>query len=352
MLIELKQLYAIWIAAAAAAIQMVIARIAPRRRVVLQEGDAGGFTARLTGPDKELQPHSFRILNGHAEPPLPSPWLAALRGSHIEVRVKPDHVLFRPVDFPKQAADFLQGMVRAQLDRLTPWSASEAVFGLTAPESAGNDRIALTLAATSSATVQPLIALSAGLGAASVTGLVDMPEAGQPTRQVRLFERQLVGHSMIDVPRMLRRSLVGGALATAAMFAISTYVCGSLDAEQQDLQQRLTQRRAALRLNQGVSSAEQLLAKRKQTTPSSVMVLEALSRALPDSTYATELRVEGDKLQVVGLSQDPPTLVRLLEQSPQFSRATFFAPTTRAPEDPGERFHIEALIKPYFGPGS
>lgn len=355
MLIELKQLYAIWIAAVTAAIQAFVARVAPRRRVLLQAADAGGFTARpvaSSAKDAGLQPLSFRIVNGRAEPAPPPAWLAMLRGSHIEIRMTPDHMLFRPLDFPKQASDFLDGMVRAQLDRLTPWPAGEAVFGLTAPTPMGNDRIALTLAATSQAMVQPFIDLSASLGAASVTGLVDVPETGPAPEQVRLFERQLAGYAAMDVPRLLRRSLIGGAVVTAATLAISAYVGGSLDAEQQDLQQRLTQRRAALRLNQGTSSAEQLLARRKQTTPSSVMVLESLSRALPDSTYTTELRVEGDKIQIVGLSQDAPNLVKLLEQSPQFSRATFFAPTTRAPEEPGERFHIEAHITPYFGSGS
>ena len=354
MLLELKQLYAIWIAAVAAAIQAIVARIAPRRRVLLQSNDADGFTARLAMPAKGalLEPLSFRIVNGRAVPPPPPPWLAALRGSYIETSMKPDHVLFRVVDFPKQAADFLEGMVRTQLDRLTPWSASDAVFGLTSPEPMGNDRIALTLAATSSAAVQPLIDLSADLGAASIAGFVALPATERQPEYVRLFERQLAGHSAVDMPRLLRRSLVGGAVAAVATLAIVGYIAGSLDAEQQELQQRLAQRRAALRLDTGTSSAELLLAKRKQTTPSSVMVLEALSRALPDSTYATELHVEGDKLQVVGLSQDAPTLVKLLEQSPQFARATFFAPTTRTPEEQGERFHIEAHITPYFGSGS
>ncbi len=112
---------------------------------------------------------------------------------------------------------------------------------------------------------------------------------------------------------------------------------------------RISERRAALRLGPGGDSAVGLLARRKQTSPSSVVVLEALSKALPDGTYVTELRIDGDKVQVVGMTQDAPSLIRLIEKSPQFARATFFAPTTRAQNEPGERFHIEARITPFFG---
>ena len=356
MLAELRDLFAIWIAAVAAAINEITARVAPRRRVVLDESEGGGFIARLavTAKNATLQPASFRLVQGRIEPPLPPQWLAALRGSHIEINMRPEQVLFRDLDFPKQAAGFLDGMVRAQIDRLTPWPAGAAVYGLTPPEPAANDRITVMLAATSQQAVQPLVDLATDLGAASVAGHVALPGAAVAVEPPRLFDLRLSrnGSAIIDLPRLLRRLLTGGGVAAAAMLALSVYVGGALDAEQQDLQHRIAQRRAALSLNQGTSSAEALLAKRKQSSPSSIMVLEALARRLPDTTYVTELRVEGDKVQVVGLSQDAPALIRLLEQSPQFTRATFFAPTTRAPEESGERFHIEAHITPYFGSGS
>src|SRR5215471_7920643 len=276
-----------------------------------------------------------------------------LRGSRIDIIMRPDDVLFRAIDFPKQAADFLEGMVRAQIDRLTPWVASEALFGTTAPVPTANERIALTLAATSRQKVQPLLALASDCGAASVVGLVEMPEAEPGAAPIKLFDRTLSGPAggALDVARLLRMTLLGAGLAAAASLLISAYLGSEYAAEQQELQQKISQRRAALRINR-LDGAETLLARRKQSSPSSVMVLEAISRVLPDTTYVTELHVEGDKMQVAGLTQDAPSLIKLIEQSPEFARATFFAPTTRGQNDPGERFHVEAHITPYFGSGS
>jgi general secretion pathway protein L len=354
MISELKDLFGSWIAAVATALRFITARIGSQRRIRLVERDPDTFTARIASTRKGpiLPEASFRLLHGRPEPALTAEWQAALRGSHVDILMRPDQVLFRAIDFPKQATDFLDGMIRAQIDRLTPWPASEVEFGTTPPVPIAGERIAMTVAATSKQKIQPLLRIAADCGAASVAGLVDEPEAAADP--IKLFDRALTGGAggAIDFARMLRMTLVGAAFAAAASLAISAYAGNRLDAEQQELQHRISQRRAALRISEPSGSADTLLAKRKQTSPSSVMVLEEISRVLPDTTFVTELRVEGDKMQVIGLTQDAPSLIRLLEQSPQFARATFFAPTTRSQSDPGERFHIEAHITPYFGSGS
>jgi general secretion pathway protein L len=351
MISELKDLFGSWIAAVATALRFITARMLSQRRILFVERDPDTFTARIASTRRGpiLPEASFQLRHGRPEPALTAAWQAALRGSHVDILMRPEQVLFRAIDFPKQATDFLDGMIRAQIDRLTPWPASEVEFGTTPPVPIAGERIAMTVAATSKQKIQPLLRIAADCGAASVAGLVDEPEAA--AEPIKLFDRALIG-AAIDFARLLRMTLVGAAFAAAASLAISAYVGSWLDAEQQELQHRISQRRAALRMSEPGGSADTLLAQRKQTSPSSVVVLEEISRVLPDTTYVTELRVEADKMQVIGLTQDAPSLIRLLEQSPQFARATFFAPTTRSQSDPGERFHIEAHITPYFGSGS
>ncbi|WP_407180560.1 PilN domain-containing protein [Bradyrhizobium sp. STM 3562] len=263
--------------------------------------------------------------------------------------------MIRALDFPSRAGDFLDGMIRSQIDRLTPWSAADAVFGWSPPVPTANDRIEVAFAATSKLKVRPLVQFVQALEAAAVAVHVAAEAGSGLPARITLLDQSLRGvvGLAVNVPRLLRVTLLSAGVAAAASLLVDTYLGGSLQSELEGLQHRIAQRRAALRLDaNGATSGFGLLAKRKQTTPSSVMVLDALSRILPDSTYVTELRIEGDKVQVMGMTQDAPSLIRLMEQSPQFTRATFFAPTTRAANEAGERFHIEAHITPYFGSGS
>jgi len=348
---EAKVVFEEWIAAVAGVVESLIGRYAPRPQIELVGESTGVLTARLKSARKgpPLPDVSFRISSGRPAPSLSADWQAAFRGSRIETQLTPAHVLFRRLDFPKQASDFLDGMIRTQIDRLTPWSAEEAAFGWSHPSPSGQERIELTLAATSRQEIEPLLQFAGGLGAQSLTAFA-VP-AGSGPEKIKVLDRSLRGAAFhgLDTRRTLRGVLLSAAGAAAISLLAGLYFGDSFDTEQQQLMQRISQRRTALRLGPDSGSAFGLLARRKQSSPSTVIVLEALSKALPDGTYVTELRVDGDKVQVVGMTQDAPSLIRLIEKSPQFARATFFAPTTRAQNAPGEQFHIEARITPFFG---
>ena len=360
---RMRSEFSAWIDSVAEAVVAAIDRISAKQRVDLIETGQNAFTMRMTSTRRSAPAElHFELQDDEASPAVPADWKAALRGSRLEAALLSSRFLSRPLDLPKRAGEFLDAMIRSQIDRLTPWTANEAVFGWTVPVETSNDRISLTVIATPKAKVDPLIRFADYCGAGSVI-LYATPEetdastSGGPATDggIKLFEKRMRGSlDVARVSRVLSVVLVAAAVSATLTLGVSSIVGGQLDAQQRQLSGKISERRATLRLNQAASdgSAQSLLEQRKHSTPSSVMVLDALSQILPDHTYVTELRIEKDKLQIVGITQDAPSLVKLIEQSAHFTRATFFAPTTRSASDPGERFHVEAHIKPYFGPGT
>ena len=77
-------------------------------------------------------------------------------------------------------------------------------------------------------------------------------------------------------------------------------------------------------------------------------MLEALSRALPDGAYLTELRLENTTLRMIGLANDAPSLLVPLERSCFCSDVHFFAQTTRNTESAQFVFHIQARVEPHL----
>jgi general secretion pathway protein L len=269
----------------------------------------------------------------------------SVKGSRVELVLLPSRFLLRPLELPARATDFIEGIVRAQIDRLTPWGTGEAIFGCGPPVAAGSDRIVTTIAATTRATASPFIAALSALLPASIS--IFTATGGDKPELIRVFEQQTRG--LLDRARVSH--LLRLALSTAAAAAVLATVAGTLvgqylDGRRAELAGEVAARRAALRVDGGDRSPTAALAHRKNETQASVIVIDELARILPDHTYVTELHIEGSKLQVVGVTKDAPSLIRLIEQSEHFSRATFFAPTTRSPADPGERFHIEAKLEP------
>jgi general secretion pathway protein L len=331
-----------WTGSVAGAVIAGLDRAVSPRVVRLVEGADGGFAVEAGGK-AEGMPSRIAFADGA----LSAPNLASLfRGSRVEIVLQPRRFVIRPLELPARAADFLEGIVRAQIDRLTPWSASEAVFGCSAPAASGPENMTTMIAATTRKVAMTYVQAVSGFRPAAVAICTDVAERG--AGRVKVFEQKAHGH--LDAARLgraLKVGLVVLAAVTLVSVAAAAYVTDRLGSQEAELARQISARRAAIRSGFDGSdrSPVAVLEQRKHETPSSVIMLEALSRLLPDHTYVTDLRLAGSKLQISGITRDAPSLIPLIEQSRHFTRATFYAPTTRAPSDPGERFHIEMRVE-------
>ena len=280
-----------WIDCVAAAIVAMRGWFVASRPVELIEEGDGEFSLRPGGKDagSRARPEAgrIRIVDGKVAGKLPGALAAKLKACRAEIVLQPGRFMFRPLELPRRAGEFLDGIVRSQVDRLTPWSPAEAAFGWSPPTDAGNDRITVTVAATARALITPLVEAVAGLGADSI---VVSTHAPSPTSAVaiKVLEHtvRVRARGAALVRRTLFSVLIGAGLVASAAVAAQIVVGGDLDARQLDVGRRIATRRMALRA--GDSSGDTALAaleRRKHETPASVIVLEALSQILPDHTY-------------------------------------------------------------------
>jgi general secretion pathway protein L len=333
-----------WIDAAAATVVSIIARLTSSRLIRVIEQPDGSLIC---------EGEKLGVADGRIVQPLPPKVSARLRKARVELMLLPQRFVFRPLELPQRASEFLGGIVRAQIDRLTPWSAGEAAFGWTPPKDLTGDRMLVTVVATSRALIAPLVSSLADHGPKAVRAVTQPPEIADAA-PVEVWDYAVGG--AIDLRRVrfaLASVLLVMALAAIGSFGALFFIGDDLDAQRFEISRRIADKRAsALIGREGLANtAFAALERRKREVPSSVIVIEALSQILPDHTYLTELRILGDRVQIVGVSRDAPALIRLIEQSSHFTRATFFAPTTRSPGEPGEHFNIEARIEPVYTPG-
>jgi general secretion pathway protein L len=339
-----------WIEDVAAGLALLGTLLRRCHRIELAEQADGSFLILdMSKPAAERgDAPSLRIDESEIADPVSPQTRSLLARSSVDVMLAPSRFIFRSLELPQGARPFLDGVVRSQIDRLTPWSANEAAFGWSEPTDAGNGQIAVTIAATTRSLVAPIARATIAARANQVRMLTRIGEGQKLV--IPVFAQNIGGG---DEGQGLLRGIVAGLALSGFVFIVSLgawlIVGGSDDARLADLQNRIAERRAELMNRHGPAAEEALkaLQARKWATPSAVMVLEALSKTLPDEAHLTELRIESGKVQIAGLATDAPALIRLIEQSRQFTQATFFAPTVRA-SGGGQSFHIEAHIEPSF----
>jgi general secretion pathway protein L len=80
-----------------------------------------------------------------------------------------------------------------------------------------------------------------------------------------------------------------------------------------------------------------------------VSVIENLTRLLPDSAWLTDLRIDGDTVDISGFSKSAASLIPILETSSVFSEAAFTSAVTRDPSEAKERFSMKLRVRKQGG---
>src|SRR5580698_10569424 len=125
-----------WTETVAAGIVALATRFVSPRIVRLIEDDTKADSFTLQGG--KVPGEKVAFAGGDLEP--------LAKGSRLELVLRPDRFLVRPLELPARATEFIEGIVRVQIDRLTPWTAAEAVFGCTPPVAAGGGKVMTTIA--------------------------------------------------------------------------------------------------------------------------------------------------------------------------------------------------------------
>ncbi|WP_432695485.1 PilN domain-containing protein [Marinobacterium sp. YM272] len=305
---------------------------------------AVGFEVRENGQQLRIP------LDQVASDPTLATWRTLGKGRvGLVVTLSDDDVLRKTLSLPASTESRLEAVLGFELDRHTPFSATQASYGYRV---AGRDRSAqrievelfvlpnavrervvnsLAEADLHPAAILPESAFSEGR---SLSSLNLLPETQRPEskRSVLLRSRPVL--------IVLLLSLVIGVLfyqREERLLALQQAI-GPRESVAEEAQAI----RSEIEL---MESGGQFIYERKTTRPATIVLLDELTRRLPDSTWLSRFELEGDELRVQGESNSASGLISLLEESPLLEQVSFTSPVTINPRSRKERFSLTAQVQ-------
>jgi general secretion pathway protein L len=317
---------------------VIVRRAKTTADAMLRDAQAGDVLATLT-PGTEVSVDLQRATRSH----------------FIVFEFPDDKVFVRRISVPAQARKFLAGVISNQIERLSPWPAKDVVYGFAAQAGAGDTaavEVRILMAARSDVDVVRQDMAALGLPVDRVVAR-DASAAGDDS--ITLWSR-LTDTSRDSVGNLAQKIGIGIAASVTASVVLSVWAfvsAASIREESEGMAARSKVMQRQVQTGRAASSlasmppAERAWASKEMSAPS-VIVIEALSRALPESAYVTEIRLDKENLRIVGLADDAPGLLAPLEKSKHMTDVRFFAPMARGPDGRRFRFSIEARVQPHI----
>jgi general secretion pathway protein L len=326
-------------------------------------GELAGFLPeRLTGtigsrhrlPVGRLTGHGWIVETGARVRGL-ADWVVRNQRHPVVLHLPAEAGLSRMLTLPAVASSSLSGLLRREMDRLMPWPGDRVWLAAQVLRRVeGGRKIEVELTVVPDAAVEPARRVLAGFDV-----------------QIAAVELDGLGGNRILLPpgedraAPGRRRLRRAALAVAALFAVTTVGAGGWIGWQSwqrgqefaALQARIAAARPTAeevrQLRQEIadlSDSQRFLDDKRRSVPAASIVLESVSRLLPDDVWLTELSIADTALRAGGSATDASALIGVLEGSGRFADTRFLAPSTRDRETGRDRFSVGARIEPRLEP--
>jgi len=268
--------------------------------------------------------------------------------------ISPDNGLTRQIEMPRAAEENLRQAVEFELNRYTPFKAGDVYFDYRVLRRAlGEHGMTLEIAVVPKARVYPSLAAlaKAGLRPAAVVLGDDLGGERVPLNLLPPERRRK------PAPRF---SVANTVLAGVVLIAFAVALALPILQKRHDIAVLNPLVERAKEEAEGVDQLKteldtlvknyDFLLQRKHAYPAASIVMDELTRILPDGTWLQQLNLrshpKGWEVQIQGETTISSQLASIIEDSPMFREATFKSPLIKGQGQGSERFHLAAELEP------
>ncbi|MEN5062307.1 PilN domain-containing protein [Luteimonas sp. TWI1416] len=318
------------------------------RRLLLQpQGDGLRLVLHEARETRDLAQVPLAELAGRAGDPLAALLGERLAGTPRWLLLPAQAGLRRRMLLPEAAADRLHDVLGFEIDRQTPFAAGDVRHGHRLLGRRGDGQLEVELVVVPRATIEAELAALGAL-APTLAG-IDLAEGDRP-----------LGVDLINAERRRRRedpqrrlqwllAAIAVLLTMAGLWQMRENRAAAADALQAKVEAEAIRARAASAQRQQLADLREgmaFLQAQRAARPTTVAVLDELSRRLPDSTSLEKAAIEGNRILLIGLSTEASALVGQLEGSPLWHSPALAGALQNDPRTRSDRFTLTAELAP------
>lgn len=249
--------------------------------------------------------------------------------------------LNRNIILPLATEHDLASVLHYEMDRLTPFSAEEIYYShRVVRRDAALNQIELTLSVVPRKPLAPIMERLSVLGR-TVQALensgrsyrIQLGNASPFWRRIGWKRAVAGGFSLLVIP----------ALILALFWQQSTRLA-ALDARITMLRPTTMEASTLRNIIEDQQDNEHLLHDARLRYGNSIAILAALTKAVPDSGFLTDLSLRQGQILISGQAVEPTALIQTLASLPLFHNPAFIAPITRLSGQSGSLFSIRAEL--------